>query len=350
MAKIVADLVRQETTTTGTGPLLMGVEFDGYQTCADVLADGDTGIFAIQHEDADEWEVSLCTYDADADTLTRTTVRASSNSGSAVDFSAGNKSVYLVTDATEITSVLAHLASTSNPHSVTAAQAGADPAGSAAAAQAASDPAGSAAAAAAFAIQRANHTGSQAISTVSGLQTALDNKEAAGTTATHANLTAPHSATTDPTADRLVLRDASGRAAFADPSASDDAATKGYVDGKLVAIQVACSDTTSALTTGLAKATFRMPFAMTVTAVKASVSTAPTGAAIAIGINENGSSILSTDITIDAGSETSVGATNPPVISDPALAADAEITIDIDQVGASVAGVGLVVTIIGTRA
>lgn len=49
---------------------------------------------------------------------------------------------------------------------------------------------------------------------------------------THAALTNPHSATAAATASRLVLRDASGRAAFADPSAAGDAATKGYVDGR----------------------------------------------------------------------------------------------------------------------
>jgi len=48
---------------------------------------------------------------------------------------------------------------------------------------------------------------------------------------THAGLTNPHSATAAATADRLVLRDASGRAAVAAPSAEGDAATKGYVDG-----------------------------------------------------------------------------------------------------------------------
>lgn len=47
---------------------------------------------------------------------------------------------------------------------------------------------------------------------------------------THAALTNPHSATSLATASRLVLRDGSGRARFATPSNVDDAATKGYVD------------------------------------------------------------------------------------------------------------------------
>ncbi len=49
----------------------------------------------------------------------------------------------------------------------------------------------------------------------------------------HATLTNPHSSTSAATANRLVLRDASGRAQFASPSASSDAATKGYVDAHI---------------------------------------------------------------------------------------------------------------------
>lgn len=115
-------------------------------------------------------------------------------------------------------------------------------------------------------------------------------------------------------------------------------------------ITIACSDETTDLTTGTAKVTFRMPFAMTLTDVRASVTTAPTGATLTVDINESGVSVLSTLITIDAGEKTSETAATAPVISDSALANDAEITIDIDQVGSTVAGAGLKVTLIGTRA
>lgn len=54
---------------------------------------------------------------------------------------------------------------------------------------------------------------------------------AASSVTTHEALTNPHSSTSLATASRLVLRDASGRAAFADPAVAGDAATKGYVDG-----------------------------------------------------------------------------------------------------------------------
>lgn len=115
-------------------------------------------------------------------------------------------------------------------------------------------------------------------------------------------------------------------------------------------IIIAASDETTALTTGTAKVTFRMPYAFTLTAVRASVTTAPTGASLlTVDINESGTTILSTKITIDASEKTSTTAATPPVISDTALADDAEMTIDIDQVGSTIAGAGLKVYLIGKR-
>lgn len=117
----------------------------------------------------------------------------------------------------------------------------------------------------------------------------------------------------------------------------------------LETITVALSDETTDLTTGTAKLTMRMPFAMTLTAVRANVNTAPVGATITVDINEGGATILSTKLTIDASEKTSTTAATAAVISDSALADDAEITFDIDQVGSSTAGKGLKVTLIGYR-
>ena len=111
---------------------------------------------------------------------------------------------------------------------------------------------------------------------------------------------------------------------------------------------VAVSDETTAITTGTAKLTFRMPNAFTLSAVRASVGTAPTGAVITVDINETGTTILSTKLTIDATEKTSTTAATPAVISDANLADDAEITIDIDTVGSTIAGAGLKVYLIGT--
>lgn len=115
-----------------------------------------------------------------------------------------------------------------------------------------------------------------------------------------------------------------------------------------VEIVVACSDEDTAISATGTKVTFRMPHAMTVTAVRASLTTADS-TGITVDINEGGTSILSTKITIDASEKTSTTAATPPVISDSALADDAEMTVDVDAVGSSEA-TGLKVSLIGTRA
>lgn len=112
---------------------------------------------------------------------------------------------------------------------------------------------------------------------------------------------------------------------------------------------IVCSDESTPITTGTGKVTFRMPYAMTLTGVRASVTTAPTGSNIIIDINEAGASILSTELSIDASEKTSTTAASAAVISDSSLADDAEITIDFDQVGSSVAGTGVKIWLLGTR-
>jgi hypothetical protein len=112
-------------------------------------------------------------------------------------------------------------------------------------------------------------------------------------------------------------------------------------------IALAVSDETSNLTTGTSKLTFRMPYKMYLSSVRASVSTAPTGSTLDIDVNESGASVFSTILTIDATEKTSTTAATAAVISDNTLADDAEITIDIDQVGSTVAGAGLKVYLLG---
>ena len=117
-----------------------------------------------------------------------------------------------------------------------------------------------------------------------------------------------------------------------------------------VNIQVAVSDETTAIETGTSTLTFRMPHAMTLTEVRASVGTAPTGSVVTVDINQTASTILSTKLTIDATEFTSTTAATAAVISTSALTDDAEITIDIDTIGSTIAGAGLKVTLIGYRA
>jgi hypothetical protein len=122
----------------------------------------------------------------------------------------------------------------------------------------------------------------------------------------------------------------------------------GNLSGRpLICFIISCSDETTDLTTGAAKVTLRAPFAFTVTEVRASATEAPTGSALQADVNEGGTSILSTVISIDAGAKTSTTATTQPVISDASIADDAEITVDIDAVGSTTPGKGLKVTLIG---
>ena len=112
---------------------------------------------------------------------------------------------------------------------------------------------------------------------------------------------------------------------------------------------MAASDETTALTTGVSKVTFRMPFDFTLTAVRASLSTAQaSGSTFTVDVNEGGVSILSTKLTIDNTEKTSTTAATPPVLSDTSLADDAEISVDIDTVGDGTAK-GLKVVLIGYR-
>lgn len=118
-------------------------------------------------------------------------------------------------------------------------------------------------------------------------------------------------------------------------------------DGQAEVIQIACSDLTTDVTTGTTKGYFRMPYAMTLTDVRVSLLTAGTTTGITVDINESGVSVLSTKLTTDATEKTSETATTAAVISDSALADDAEITIDFDAVPTN--GQGVIVTLIGTR-
>lgn len=127
-----------------------------------------------------------------------------------------------------------------------------------------------------------------------------------------------------------------------------DSGVPAWLKSTPLIIPIACSDESTALTTGAAKVTFRMPCAMTLVAVRASLTTAQaSGSIFTVDINEGGVSILSTKLTIDNTEKTSTTAATPAVISDTALADDAEMTIDIDRVGDGTAA-GLKVYLIGS--
>lgn len=111
-------------------------------------------------------------------------------------------------------------------------------------------------------------------------------------------------------------------------------------------IIVAVGDEETAIETGTAKVTFRMPYALTLTGVRASLTTASTSGGVTVDVNENGTSIFGANkLSIDQGEKTSTTAATAADLTDTALADDAEITIDIDAAGTDAAG--LKVTLIG---
>jgi len=91
MALILKDRVKETSSSSGTGNIALGGAFPGYQTFNAAIASGSTVYYTIHNltaGDDDEWEVGLGTFTSPA-TLARTTVLSSSNSGSAVNFTAG---------------------------------------------------------------------------------------------------------------------------------------------------------------------------------------------------------------------------------------------------------------------
>jgi hypothetical protein len=93
MALIVADRVKEVTTTTGTGTYTLGGAVDGFQAFSAVTVDTDTVYYAIT--DDTDWEVGIGTIGGTQTTLARTTILSSSNSNSAVNWGVGTKNIFL---------------------------------------------------------------------------------------------------------------------------------------------------------------------------------------------------------------------------------------------------------------
>lgn len=104
MGNIVADRVKESTTTTGTGTLTLAGAATGFQRFQDVMATGDTCYYCISSSSGSEWEVGIGSL-ASSTTLSRDTILASSNSGSAVSLSAGTKDVFLTVPALQAQTV-----------------------------------------------------------------------------------------------------------------------------------------------------------------------------------------------------------------------------------------------------
>ena len=92
MALVIKDRVKETTTTTGTGTYTLAGAEVGFQSFS-AIGNGNTTYYTVT--DGGDWEVGIGTYTASGTTLARTTILSSSNSGSAVSWSAGEKFVFV---------------------------------------------------------------------------------------------------------------------------------------------------------------------------------------------------------------------------------------------------------------
>lgn len=91
------------------------------------------------------------------------------------------------------------------------------------------------------------------------------------------------------------------------------------------------------------------PYAYTITNLVLACDTAPTGANLIADLNVNGTSILSTKISIDATETNSTTAATPYVLTTISLALGSKLTVDIDQIGATIAGTNVQLTLYVAR-
>ena len=111
MALVINDRVKVTSTTTGTGAMALGSAVTGFETFAQGIGNSNTTYYCIFNQGTTEFEVGLGTLDGTSANLTRTTVISSSNSDSAVDFSAGTKDVFCTLPASKSV----YLDATGNP-------------------------------------------------------------------------------------------------------------------------------------------------------------------------------------------------------------------------------------------
>jgi len=102
MALAIADRVRETTTTTGTGTITLAGAVTNFETFTANLSNADTTYYAIVDNTNNAFEVGLGTFTSSGTTLARTTIIASSNSNSAVNFGSGTKDVFITVPATKI--------------------------------------------------------------------------------------------------------------------------------------------------------------------------------------------------------------------------------------------------------
>lgn len=95
MALVLADRVQETASAPGTGTVSLLGAVTGYQTFSAAIGSGNTTFYTIADQGGANWEVGIGTYSTSGNTLARTTVLASSNSGSLVNFSSGTQVVFV---------------------------------------------------------------------------------------------------------------------------------------------------------------------------------------------------------------------------------------------------------------
>ena len=100
MAITLNDRVKETTTSTGTGTINLAGAETGFESFVTGIGNGVQTYYAIVHQSANEFEIGIGTVtDASPDTLSRTSIISSTNSDSAVNFSAGTKDVFCTVPA-----------------------------------------------------------------------------------------------------------------------------------------------------------------------------------------------------------------------------------------------------------
>lgn len=91
---IYADRVKETTTSTGLGNIILAGTLTGFRTFASIISIGESFYYCIDGGTSGEWEVGIGAL-TDATTLVRSSVLSSSNADAAVSFSAGAKTVFV---------------------------------------------------------------------------------------------------------------------------------------------------------------------------------------------------------------------------------------------------------------
>jgi hypothetical protein len=105
MAFIIADRVKETSTTTGTGSIALAGATTGFRAFSAVLATADTTYYTIADQGGSNWEVGIGTFTSPS-TIARTTILSSSNAGSIVTFGVGTKDVFISLPASELPTIV----------------------------------------------------------------------------------------------------------------------------------------------------------------------------------------------------------------------------------------------------